>query len=37
MTTEAMLANFSNQIEQSAGSLEPKDDLTIIVVEMLAV
>jgi sigma-B regulation protein RsbU (phosphoserine phosphatase) len=37
MTTEGMLAYFSNQIEQSAGSLEPKDDLTIIVAEMLAV
>jgi serine phosphatase RsbU (regulator of sigma subunit) len=34
MTTQELLAHFSNQIEQSAGSLEPKDDLTIIVVEM---
>ncbi len=34
LSTEAMLAHFARQIEQSAGSLEPKDDLTIIVVEM---
>jgi sigma-B regulation protein RsbU (phosphoserine phosphatase) len=34
MTTQAMLEHFSNQMEQSIGSLEPKDDLTIIVVEM---
>jgi sigma-B regulation protein RsbU (phosphoserine phosphatase) len=34
MTTQDLLTHFSNQIEQSAGSLEPKDDLTIIVVEM---
>jgi sigma-B regulation protein RsbU (phosphoserine phosphatase) len=34
MTTPAILEHFSNQIEHSAGSLEPKDDLTIIVVEM---
>jgi len=36
MTTQAMLEHFSSQIEQSAGSLDPKDDLTIIVVEMQA-
>jgi len=34
MTTPAMLEHFSNQMEQSLGSLAPKDDLTIIVVEM---
>jgi sigma-B regulation protein RsbU (phosphoserine phosphatase) len=35
MTTQAMLDHFSRQMEQSAGSLERKDDLTIIVVEMI--
>jgi sigma-B regulation protein RsbU (phosphoserine phosphatase) len=34
LSTPAMLEFFSNQMEQSAGSLAPKDDLTIIVVEM---
>jgi sigma-B regulation protein RsbU (phosphoserine phosphatase) len=34
LSTPAMLDFFSNQMEQSAGSLAPKDDLTIIVVEM---
>jgi sigma-B regulation protein RsbU (phosphoserine phosphatase) len=34
MPTPAMLEHFSNQMEQSVGSLAPKDDLTIIVVEM---
>jgi sigma-B regulation protein RsbU (phosphoserine phosphatase) len=34
MSTEEMLQHFSDQMQQSAGSLEPKDDLTIIVVEM---
>jgi sigma-B regulation protein RsbU (phosphoserine phosphatase) len=34
MTTQAMLEDFSNQIEQSAGSLDSKDDLTIVVIEM---
>jgi sigma-B regulation protein RsbU (phosphoserine phosphatase) len=35
MATQEMLDYFSTQIERSAGSLIPKDDLTIIVVEML--
>jgi sigma-B regulation protein RsbU (phosphoserine phosphatase) len=34
LSTPAMLEFFSNQMQQSAGSLAPKDDLTIIVVEM---
>jgi sigma-B regulation protein RsbU (phosphoserine phosphatase) len=34
LTAEQLLAEFSQRLDQSAGSLEPKDDLTIIVAEV---
>ena len=33
-TAEQLLAQFAERLDQSAGSLEPKDDLTIIIAEI---
>ena len=35
LNAEQLLAEFSDRIDREAGSLSPKDDLTIIVAEVL--
>ena len=34
LSTEQLLAEFSDRIDREAGSLAPKDDLTIIIAEV---